>query len=697
MAKTPFRHPYLYLLVFPLAFLIIQILLKLDYKWFFLSYHDPVYAFLFNGLNLAQGNMQLGLAVHPGTPLHCLIALNLFISNLLSGGSHMSESVLMNTEYYLNIISYEIVAFNTLALIIFGVSTFRQLKNLPLSLALQLTPFISLQAFSFNSIVMLEPLLLCIEIFLLVMLAAYTFGNMKSLDGRNQTGIAILIALGIATKIVFIPVMFLPFFAIEGIRNRLRYVGIVLLSLSIFLIPIYPVLTSFFTWINALFTHTGPYGSGRHDLFDFQIFTENLYSIFIANYLFTIVFFLIVVTTLISFLPSLKPFFDPKKRKMLFGLTMVFVLNVLMVAKHYSSHYLVTSYNLVIYGFMLWLSLFPFLKLMKYPILHNVKLKISAVFLTGSLLVFSLIRGIQFSPSLINPRLKALEFVESSVGKTQRIIVLEHSGPFIETAMFQGLAYSGGMKPKNARFLKSAYPVSYFYNIQQDIFHDWINEYNLVYLLSRSPKTYLYYASRNDTFPPILLVRLQNLMQKNYVNSLKTSYKDPESTEYIYEIESNTQQIAGKIIRHESVYCNFEALAQDTNYFFSSDSACKFDKVSVRSADASFSGKYSIKLNKENPYGSGTKIILKKGYYKITIMRHSDDGDGHIVAAGKTGTELYKANAIATTEKDGWDSVELTVDIPEKMIGEEMSVYLWYPGNGTCYFDDLNITYFEVQ
>jgi hypothetical protein len=201
-----------------------------------------------------------------------------------------------------------------------------------------------------------------------------------------------------------------------------------------------------------------------------------------------------------------------------------------------------------------------------------------------------------------------------------------------------------------------------------------------------------------DTFPPVLLERLQNLKQKNCVRSVKTSYKDGSGREYIYEIETNVPVITDKIIRHKPVNCNFETWSPDTVYFVTLDSACQFDKTHLRTSLNSFSGKFSIKLNKENPYGPGTKIMLKKGFYRISVMRHSDDdGDGFIVAADKTGTELYKANAIALGQQEGWDILALTVDVPEKMIGEKISVYLWYPGTGTCYFDDINITYFEVR
>jgi hypothetical protein len=128
---------------------------------------------------------------------------------------------------------------------------------------------------------------------------------------------------------------------------------------------------------------------------------------------------------------------------------------------------------------------------------------------------------------------------------------------------------------------------------------------------------------------------------------------------------------------------------------YETKSIIKFEKTPVRSEEKAYSGKFSIKLNQENPYGPGTKIMLKKGYFEITAMRNSEDGDGFIVAADKTGA-FYTANAFANAGTGGWESLGLTVDVPEQMEGQEISVYLWYPGKGNCFFDDLRITWFEI-
>jgi hypothetical protein len=346
--------------------------------------------------------MQLGLAAHPGTPLTCLVALNLSVIKLFSGGNGLAASVLNNPEYYLNMISIEIVIFNTMALWLLGLRTYRKMNNLPLSLAFQVTPFITLQGIGLDSMVMLEPLLLFIEILILMILAEYAFGRKESLSGRDLIFTAVLMSLGIATKIVFIPLLFLPFFVISGTRNKLIYVVTTVLSLAVFLIPIYRVFPSFLTWIRDLFIHSGVYGSGKTDILDIAKFKENIGSIVRANYAFTGCFFLVMTTAVLILIPRFRPRVDPAKRKMILGLALVFLLNVLIVAKHYSSHYLIVSYNLVVFGFILVLSIGAGLFLTRgclpaWPVKTNV------IFIVGTGLVISLFTG-SFSPKLTNPR-----------------------------------------------------------------------------------------------------------------------------------------------------------------------------------------------------------------------------------------------------------------------------------------------------
>jgi hypothetical protein len=276
--------------------------------------------------------------------------------------------------------------------------------------------------------------------------------------------------------------------------------------------------------------------------------------------------------------------------------------------------------------------------------------------------------------------------------------VLENSGPFIETALYHGFAFSGGMGASYARFLKSKFPNTYFYNANQDILFDWIKEINLVNLLSKSQKSYLYYASGKDTFPPVLASRFNGLVKRGFITTLKTAYRIPESKEHIYEIMSDTSGIEASKGQYESVLCSYDVLAADGNSFLSSDSSLSFDKAHLQSSEVSYSGKFSVKLDKDKPYGPLTRFRAQKGYYDIKVKRLSSGDNGFIVASDNAGSGFYRANAIASGEKDnrGWDPVELTLDIPEHLEGKEINVSLWYPGKSTCFFDDLSIDFIEI-
>ena len=59
-----------------------------------------------------------------------------------------------------------------------------------------------------------------------------------------------------------------------------------------------------------------------------------------------------------------------------------------------------------------------------------------------------------------------------------------------------------------------------------------------------------------------------------------------------------------------------------------------YENANLRTTERSFSGKYSIKINKENPYGLTIKIPdIKIGdYFKISVWRNSDiKNTGHLV------------------------------------------------------------------
>jgi len=642
--------------------------------------------------------MQLGLALHPWTPLHVLVALNIKLIHAFSGRSTLAEDVIANPEFYLGIISYEIIILNAAALLFLGLRTYRHQHNIGLSLALQLTPFVSVQGFCFASGVMLEPLLLCIETLIILLLAEYAFGNRHTIKTGNLIFAAILTGLGIATKVVFIPMVFLPFFLMEGIRKKTAYTAILIASLCIFLIPVYRVLPSFFTWIRDLFLHSGRYGSGEAAIIDFQEFQKSLGLIFTHNYLYTAGFVLAIVALLISFLPGKKHKVSANRRRILLGLVIVYILNALMVAKHFSVHYLIISHNLVVFGFLLSMYIIYDAGMIRRIDRITPGLRLAVVLVTGVALLFCLIRNVNYAPDLKTPRLKALEFIENTIGNSQRIIVHEiNSYPFIEVALFHGYAFSGGLKHRYINTMKRNYPRTYFYYAETDRLVQWDNEQALTEVLSGSDKTFIYCICGRDTIPAPLLEKLNKLREEKSITSMNTVFKNQKTRECIYEIDTDSSRLAKRIIRHEVTSCNFENTSPDLHAFLSPDSLYAFDKGHLRSSETSYSGMSSLKLTDKEPFGMDTRITVSPGIYKISVMRKSPDGHGFIVASGEPGSNFYKAIESAVPVSGGWESVHLDFIVPPEMAGRTITVYAWYPGNSTCYFDDLKISYSEIR
>ena len=141
IAKNLYKREIYLILAFPLVFFTLQLLLKIDYKYYFTSAWDPAYAFLFNGLNLADGELGSGLAGFPGTTVQFFVALMIRLGYLFRNATALTEDVLTNPEYYLNIAGYGIILLNSLAIMLSGAILYRHTKNLALSLAFSLFRF----------------------------------------------------------------------------------------------------------------------------------------------------------------------------------------------------------------------------------------------------------------------------------------------------------------------------------------------------------------------------------------------------------------------------------------------------------------------------------------------------------------------------------------------------------------------------
>jgi uncharacterized membrane protein len=144
----------------------------------------------------------------------------------------------------------------------------------------------------------------------------------------------------------------------------------------------------------------------------------------------------------------------------------------------------------------------------------------------------------------------------------------------------------------------------------------------------------------------------------------------------------------------KSIICKADSLSKSKEYFYSNDATQMFSNANVQSGEKSFSGKFSVKLTRENPYGLTTvlKNITAGSRFKVSVWRYSENNDGCIVASGKTGDDFYSMNGENIVDtRDGWKLIQMDIVIHMDLPDHELKLYLWNKGNTAVFFDDFSI------
>ncbi|MCB9231515.1 MAG: right-handed parallel beta-helix repeat-containing protein [Bacteroidia bacterium] len=112
----------------------------------------------------------------------------------------------------------------------------------------------------------------------------------------------------------------------------------------------------------------------------------------------------------------------------------------------------------------------------------------------------------------------------------------------------------------------------------------------------------------------------------------------------------------------------------------------------TRNDEFKYSGKYSSRVDEENPFGIGleTSDLIPGEVLEISVLVHSNAGTGNLVVDANWG--LY-ANATTNygDRTKGWESLTIEVVIPEGITDPKMKIYAFNPDKPAAWFDDLTI------
>jgi len=315
------------LLLLPLAFLVAELALRdhgLPYwLWFNL---DPSYLYLIGGLNILQ-HAPPAQFQHPGVPAQLVVAAVAWFTP--------AADRLKDAETILTRASDVMLVFDTWMLWLMGRRIQQRTGMLLPALFAQVAPFVTMLTLKHGIEVEPEPLLLGAA----ALLVATMVEDAAAPRTASLVGMAFAVAFGSACKITFAPLGLAPLIALPSHRRRAAYVGASAILFALWLAPEIPNLAPMTAWFGALVKGSGAYGQGPQTVVAWASYPHHFAKLFFARPLFLAAFAFGIVALARGRRGT------PETRLLLALLTAQLV-QIALVAKHASGHYILPALEL---------------------------------------------------------------------------------------------------------------------------------------------------------------------------------------------------------------------------------------------------------------------------------------------------------------------------------------------------------------
>jgi hypothetical protein len=312
---------------------------------FFLRNGDPDYAYLFNSVNILNFRSPMHID-HPGTTVQSFGAIaSLFRYAFDPQNKSISHDMLERPEVYLTFFNAILNLINAAILFLVGISILSYTKNIFVALTTQSFPFLSITLV--ESLARYRPELMLITCGFMLVYALTIVLRTRKIDNKNLILLSMINGFGLATKLTYMPIIFLPLFIFRKFREFLFYFLIILGSFIFFTLPIITQYPRLIVWVYRLIVYPEKYGTGKPDFFVTVSTTFKRYVLIIyqlLNYksdhlvylslLFAVIFLILVYLTfrLTGLKLTTKNIFYEKR--ILLGVFFIFVLQLFIISKH---------------------------------------------------------------------------------------------------------------------------------------------------------------------------------------------------------------------------------------------------------------------------------------------------------------------------------------------------------------------------
>jgi len=419
---------------------------------------DATYAYLLNGLNVATGH-GVYHTDHPGTTVQILCALFVRIYYFFApdaGTNGLVVSVLTHPEWYLKNVFIGFFVVQAAILAVVAAWVWASFKNIALLLAVLVSPFISPQLLMIQSEELWPESLIPAMCLLLVLVTLMRWRETTLAQPYPSRllalGAGVVTGLAFFTKITCLPIFFMSFFFWKDKKSWLYY----LLGFASIVLVCVPLLwgqldrTVF--WLVNLATHEGHYGTGPEGLVSAGIFRANMRRMFSFNMPFAV----LLVVNLAGLVVLRK-----KRRSLGWKISLLYmfsvVVSLLLIGKHYRSHYVMPLYFLLF-----------FIPVVYFALAENVYKK-TAAYVVCLIFLVSSCYALYTTATTTAREVFTGKFANYDLPVLQGKTIVESFNTFtISHGLAQGNHYVAG---RYGDILRALYPNIYTYNIWANQFH----------------------------------------------------------------------------------------------------------------------------------------------------------------------------------------------------------------------------------
>ena len=684
------NFPEYLLAVFPLLIVLVGLLMLGRQTLHYTVSSDPEYFYLFSGLNIARFDFLSGDFHHPGIPLQIYSGIVIGIDYLFGGRyPDIITDLIMRPEHYIFAINGSLIIITGLVFFFCGMAVYKLTGNLFAAIFLQILPFTNTTSFFQLTFIVPERIILPLFFFIIVLLVWYIHSDLSEKKEKKLIILlAILITLSFLQKLTMLPMVFLPLFIIKKNKNIILYLASLGISTLVLMVPIITHLQEMWKFLSEMSTHSGLYGGGKKQFIDFGTVIPNLRNLQADHKVMFYSFFLIIIFLPFTFIRRFASTPKSKKiRNVILAVTVVELLMMVMLLKHFKSHYATPIIALSLFNYYLIIEFIGESNFFESKKITSYSYLVLTVFLFFSFYP-STVRSIKVYDEKKEYENQIIKIGEIYKNMPKIIFQRYYGTPFVDFSIFQGIYNSRHYDLYGGR-ARELFPKSYFYTAEWGVYDMTYKSHNLTEILAKHKNFILSYY--NDD-----LTTLDSFFKEIKDSNLEEFYD--YKTLYFNEISKAVIVQMTKIDNFNpeeqvlSFAWDMESLLESGNregFWAGKGKLCE---------DISLSGKSCQLLDSSAEFGARFTFdsLKDNDIVHATVWRFRNGNQSGIVFAADSIDKLYTLSSEVVEVTDYWDKIELNVIIPSGLSNQKFKIYLWKNDKtGPVYFDDLDIHVFH--